>query len=44
MFSWQGMVAIYCHPMKSWRYDHIGKLDYVHTGVLTPPDDYPIFD
>lgn len=26
------------------RYDHIGKLDYVHTGVLTPPDDYPIFD
>lgn len=23
------------------RYDHIGKLDYVHTGVLTLPGDYP---
>lgn len=26
------------------RYDHIGKLDYVHTGVLSLPNAYPIFD
>ncbi|MDD3212998.1 MAG: hypothetical protein PHY64_04965 [Eubacteriales bacterium] len=26
------------------RYDHIGKLDYVHTGVLSLPRAYPIFD
>jgi|GEM_PF-2181151 len=25
------------------RYDHIGKLDYVHTGVLELPDGYPDF-
>ncbi|NLI21941.1 MAG: hypothetical protein GX418_10395 [Clostridiales bacterium] len=24
------------------RYDHIGRLDYVHTGVLTTPEKYPI--
>jgi hypothetical protein len=26
------------------RYDHIGKLDYVHTGVLMLPDSYPSYD
>lgn len=26
------------------RYDHIGKLEYVHTGVLSLPRPYPIFD
>ena len=26
------------------RYDHIGKLDYVHTGVLQLPDTYPAYD
>ena len=26
------------------RYDHIGKLDYVHTGVLTLPEGYTLSD
>lgn len=26
------------------RYDHIGRLDYVHTGILSLPDSYPEFD
>ncbi|HNW87684.1 MAG TPA: hypothetical protein PLP25_00645 [Candidatus Limiplasma sp.] len=26
------------------RYDHIGKLDYVHTGVLSLPSTYPAYD
>ncbi len=26
------------------RYDHIGKLDYVHTGVLSLPSTYPTYD
>lgn len=26
------------------RYDHIGRLDYVHTGVLKLPSSYPSYD
>ena len=26
------------------RYDHIGKLNYVHTGVLNLPDSYPTYN
>lgn len=26
------------------RYDHIGQLDYVYTGVLSLPGDYPTYD